>query len=73
MHRGENKTAPSIFLKILKIWNRKEESIVFLLETRYLEQHFDSSRKKSPKIQEYYKGKTSFTENWNKLFLNRQH
>ena len=29
--------------------------------------------RKSSKIPEYYKGKTSFNDKWNKLFLNRKH
>ena len=43
----------------------KNVGIEFLLEARYFEQHFDSSKKNtrnSSKILDYYKGKTSFND-----------
>ena len=75
MHRVENKTAPSIFLTkfckpshsyptnfsahnfLVPPLKLKKVGIEFLLETRY----FGTTRKSS-KIPENYKGKTSFND-----------
>ena len=77
MHHAENKTAPSHAYTTNFSLKLKKSNYRFSIRGPLLWNNFLTAAEKNPrkfsKIPACYKGKTSFNDKWNKLFLNRKH